>query len=352
MMDVQEARVEIRERYMGLTPEQFEQFCKILTEEVEGPAYIQLTPFQGDRGLDLQGYIGHEFVDVKFGGQVKQYSDNIGGPSIRTFVGSLTTNKCNVGSYITSSSFRDNAHEEVSDSNIPITLIDGDDILNIMLEYQLGVIYPNPDDREDLKLDPEFWEIFDETTGDELIPSDKVPQANKIPYLNIVLQAIDQGYRYKPEIRDYMKTHTNKEWRSRQADYYAMAGWALNYVHKDTMGEYRGEKMRRWGLTRDGQEYVKLLQEDRAEEAETHLIKHIREMEIMRRLLPEIQEQDEVSNDELKDLFFKEVALNRTTSDRRVSTVGQWLQMLPEINRKHTKNTVKYEYLTEKERLL
>lgn len=352
MMDMQEARREIRERYMGLSPEQFEQFCKILTEEVEGPAYIQLTPFQGDRGLDLQGDIGHEFVDVKFGGQVKQYTDNIGGPSIRTFVGSLTTNRCNVGCYITSSTFRDNAYLEAADSNIPISLIDGNDILDIVLDYKLGVLYPDPDNREDLELDPQFWEIFDETAGDELIPSDKIPQANKIPYLNVVLRAIDQGYRYKPEIRDYMETHTDEEWRSRQADYYAMAGWALNYVHKDTMGEYRGEQMRRWGLTRDGQEYVKLLQESRTDDAESHLIEHIREMEIVKRLLPEIREQVQVSNDELKDLFFDEVALNRTTSDRRVSTVGQWLQMLPEINRKHVENTVVYEYLSDEERLV
>lgn len=352
MMDVQEARTEIRERYMGLTPEQFEQFSKILTEEVEGPAYIQLTPFQSDRGLDLQGEIGHEFVDVKFGGQVKQYTDDIGGPSIRTFVGSLTTNGCHVGCYITSSSFRDNAHNEATDSNIPITLIDGEKILDIMLDHEIGVAFPDPDTTTELELESSFWEIFDETTGDELIPSDEVPQANKIPYLNVVLQGIDQGYRYKPEIRDYMVTRTQKDsWKSRQADYYCMAGWSLGYVHKDTMGEYRGKEMRRWGLTRDGQEYVQLLQEKRGQEAEEHLIRHIREMEIVKRLLPKIQERGLVTNDELKDLFFEEVALNRTTSDRRVSTVGQWLQMLPEINRKRVHQTVAYEYLTEKERL-
>lgn len=351
-MDVEEARGAIRDRYMDIDAEQFELFSKILTEQVEGPAYIQLTPFRQDRGLDLQGDIGHEFVTVTFGGQVKQYTDDIGGPSVRTFVGSLQTNDCHVGCYITSSTFRDSAHTEATDSDIPITLVDGDDILDIMLEHAIGVTYPDPDDRDELELDPEFWEIFDETAGDELIPSEEVPQANKIPYLNVVLRAIDQGYRYKPEIRDFMETHTDEDWRARQADYYAMAGWALNYVHKDTMGQYRGEDMRRWGLTRDGQEYVKLLADGDNDEAENHLIEHIRRMEVVKRLLPEIRDQGRVDYDELKDLFFREVALNRTTSDRRLSTVGQWLQMLPEINSKRDQNKHIYEYLSDDERLV
>lgn len=350
-MDVTETRDEIRERYMALDPERFETFSKILAEEVEGPSYIQLTPFQSDRGLDLRGDIGHEFVSVNFGGQVKQYSRTIGGPSIRTFVGSLNTNNCHVGCYITSSDYGNNAIREASDSDIPITLIDGEDILDIMLGYRLGVTLPDPDVTDEFELDPDFWEIFDQTSGDELIPSDKIPQANKIPVLNVVLEGIDQGYRYKPEIRDYMERKTGRDWRLRQADYYAMAGWALGYVHKDTMGEYRGEEMRRWGLTRNGQEYVQLLREGRSADAEAHLKDHVREMEIVRRLLPKIREEGATPNSRLKDMFFEEVALGRETSDRRVSTVGQWLKMLPEINRTGHGGSLEYEYLSEKERL-
>lgn len=350
VMDIPEARTELRERFLDLDPEQFETFSKILTQEVEGPAYIQLTPFKGDRGLDLRGEIGHEFVDVRFGSQVKQYSKEIGGPSIRTFVGSLNTNDCHVGCYITSSSYIDSAYEEATASDTPLTLIDRDDILDIMLEYELGVT-PLAAESEEYELDGDFWEIFDETSGDELIPSGAIPQANKIPILNVVLEGLDQGYRYKPEIRDYMEAHTGEDWRLRQADYYAMAGWALDYVHKDTVGSYRGKKMRRWGLTRHGQEYVKLRREDRDEQAEAHLEDHIRGMAIVERLMPELQDRKRTTYDELKDVFFDEVALNRTTSDRRLSTVGQWLTMLPEITKTYDGQMLVFVYRSEDERL-
>lgn len=352
MMGTQEAREVIRERYMDLGPDKFEQFSKIITEQVEGPAYIRLTPFQDDKGLDLEGDIGHGFIEVRFGGQVKQYTNTINGPSIQTFVGSLNTNDCDVGCFITSSTYSEGAIERAEESNIPLTLVDGDDILGIMLEHEVGITQPDPDISGEFELDPKFWEIFDATTGDELIPSDKVPQANNVEVLNVVLKAIDMGYRYKPAIRDQMQVKTGQAWQVRQADYYALAGWALNYVHKDTMGEYRNNKMRRFGLTRNGQEYVQLLREEKEEESQNHLRTHIREMEIIKRLLPKIREQSEVANDELVTMIFEEAALNETTAKRRTSTVRQWLMMLPEINRKRKNNTTVYEYLSDAERLV
>lgn len=346
MMDAAEARSDLRERYMDLNPEEFEQLCKIVTEQVEGPAYIQLTPFQGDGGLDITGDVGHAFFDARFGVQVKQYQRNIGEPSIRTFVGSLNTNDCQAGCYITSSSFTDSAVKRAENARIPIVLVDGEDLTEIIFDRRIGV--EETEDGDIFETDLDFWTIFDKTTGDNLISSDEIPQANKVDILNIVLHGIDQGYRYKPEIRDYMEIHASEDWRLRQADYYATAGWCLGYVHKDTRGQYRDREMRRWGLTRDGQEYVKLIDDGDDEDAHDHLVDHIREMEIVRRLLPEIKGRGVISSIEFKDMFFEEVSLNRETSDRRASTVGQWLSMLPEIRRKGHGGRLEYEYLTKR----
>jgi hypothetical protein len=262
---------------------------------------------------------------------------------MRNFVGALQQHHYQYGVFITTSDYSTGAIEvaEQQESR-PIELVGRDRLLDVMLDYEVGVIDEGANSYE---LDPKFWSIFDRTTSDAPLQTEEVPQADSLDVLRYTLLAIDQGYRYKPEITDYMERKTRDEWTGRQADYYPSAGYALGYVHKDTIGEYRGRRMRQWGLTREGQEYVELIERDEEEEAHDHLVKHIREMEISQRILNVLGQEGSFMHDRLKEVIAEESQVTGTTIGRRATTIGRWLTELPEVHRIHKNNSYQYEYL-------
>lgn len=337
------ARDEILDRVFSITDEQFEQLSKIIVEEIEQPANIELTPFGSDGGIDVRGNFGRELLEPKFGVQSKKFNSNITSPAMRNFVGALRDHRYQYGVFITTSGYSSGAVDVAENQlEIPITLVDNDYLTNLMLEYELGVIKDTPDDYE---LDPDFWKIFDRTTSDDPIPTEEVPQADSLSVLRYALEAIDRGYRYKPEITDYMERKTGDDWTGRQADYYPAAGYALGLVHKDTMGQYNNRQMRRWSLTREGQEYMELLESGQDDAGKEYLAKRIEEMEIVQRIIPEIRDTGTIPHSRLKELIEEKSMLNQTTADRRASTIGQWINELPYIDRKGRSASLRYEYV-------
>jgi restriction system protein len=342
-MQIPAVRDEVFEQVMSISEEQFEQLCKILIEEVERPQDIELTPFRGDGGIDVRGHYGYELLHPRFGVQSKQFKGNIGSPAMRNFVGALQQHHYQYGVFITTSDYSTGAVELAEQQeNRPIELVGRDRLLDVMLDYEVGVIDEGADSYE---LDPKFWSIFDRTTSDDPLQTDEVPQADSLGVLRYTLQAIDQGYRYKPEITDYMERKTRNDWTGRQADYYPSAGYALGYVHKDTIGEYRGRQIRQWGLTREGQEYVELIEREEEEEAHEHLLEHIRGMNISQRVLDVLEKEGSFMHDRLKELLGQESQITGDTINRRATTMGRWLTELPEVNRRHKDNSYQYEYL-------
>lgn len=342
-MQVLAARDEVFERVMSIDEEQFEHLCKILVEEVEQPSHLELTPFHGDGGIDVRGYYGNELLRPQFGVQAKQFDSSIGSPAMRNFVGALQQHHYQCGVFIATSGYSSGAVDLAEQQeNRPIQLVDRDRLLDVMFDYEIGVVAEGADSYE---IDPTFWAIFDRTTSDAPVQTDEVPQADSLDVLRYSLMAIDQGYRYKPEITDYMERKTRDDWTPRQGDYYPNAGYALGYVHKDTIGEYRGRQMRQWGLTREGQEYVELIEQGLEDEAHEHLVERIRNMAISQRILAALEDEGSFSHSRLKELVFEESELNETTADRRSSTLGSWLAELPEVHRKHEGQSYKYEYV-------
>lgn len=342
-MDEDDARDELLERVFDLDPEEFENFCKILVEQTESPTNIELTPFHADGGIDVRGAIGKEFYDAKFGVQVKRFEGRVGTPAMRNFIGALSQHDYQFGAFITSSEFNSGAIEIAEEQHShPIKLINGDELTEIMLTNELGVVEVG----DQIEIDDEFWAIFG-TTAEEagLVKSDAVPQADSIDVLNIVIQGMDDGYRVKHEILENMIAGTGEDWTPRQADYYAQALWALGYVHKDAETEYDGRRIRQWGLTRDGEEYLTYLRSDDEESAREDLIEHIRNADIIDQVLDRLKEEEQISHDELADIIEEESELNDTTAGRRRGTVGTWLDMLPEVRQSREAHSYKYEYL-------
>jgi restriction system protein len=95
----------------------------------------------GDEGLDgriNQDPLGLDQILV----QAKRYAPDrsIDRKTIQAFVGSMTGQGVTKGIFITTSTFNDNAKEFVQrGSNTKVVLIDGDELLNLMLRHRIGV---------------------------------------------------------------------------------------------------------------------------------------------------------------------------------------------------------------------
>jgi restriction system protein len=95
----------------------------------------------GDEGIDgriNQDPLGLDQILV----QAKRYAPDrpIDRQTIQAFIGSMTGQGVTKGVFITTSSFNDNAREFVlRGAQTKVVLIDGDELLNLMLRHHIGV---------------------------------------------------------------------------------------------------------------------------------------------------------------------------------------------------------------------
>jgi restriction system protein len=152
----QRIREQLHELLMNLDPQQFEAFAARLLESV-GFTNIQVTRYVGDGGIDGYGNLEMGVVKVKAAFQVKRWRQNVPRPEIDQFRGAIQ-GKYDQGIFITTSDFSDEAKSVSSvPGAVPIVLINGARVVNIMLERRLGV-------REEpltiARLDEEFFSAF------------------------------------------------------------------------------------------------------------------------------------------------------------------------------------------------
>lgn len=100
----------------------------------------------GDGGIDgiiKEDKLGLDVVYV----QAKRWDSNpVGRPDVMQFVGALQAQRANKGIFITTSRFTEDASSYVSQIGSKIVLIDGEQLTNLMIEYDVGVstvsLYP------------------------------------------------------------------------------------------------------------------------------------------------------------------------------------------------------------------
>jgi len=335
-MNAATARDDILDRTYDITPDQFEQLCRILIKQSERTRELELTPRSGDDGIDVHAVIDRNLFQARLGVQAKRndWNNTISSDTMRLFKGSLDEGGYDIGSFITTSEYTDPAIKSAEKGRIRI--IDGDRLAEIMLQSELGVEV----DSDGYAIDWDFWEIFELEGEDDLVRSDAVPQADTVSTLNIVLCGIDKGYDVKPTTTDFLEMVTGYDWDPRQADYYPHAAWPLGFVHKDTTIEYAGYERRRWTLSRIGREYVQYLYKDDTESAEQLLFERIREMEIAKRVLNPLERQQTLKFEELQEIIHQntlpqghQYGLSKNTAYRRARTIGRWIEKLPEVVR-------------------
>ena len=122
-----------------MDPYGFERLTQRVLREC-GFSQVEVTKKSGDGGIDGTGKLkinGIFSFNVAF--QCKRYSGVVGAPDIRDFRGSLTTN-IEKGLFITTGTFSKAAREEAcSPGKQQINLLDGEEFINKLTEYEIGV---------------------------------------------------------------------------------------------------------------------------------------------------------------------------------------------------------------------
>lgn len=122
----------------GLSPPRFERLVVDLLEAM-GYGEGRRIGGSGDQGIDgviNQDPLGLENVYI----QAKRWQSAVGEPEIRNFLGSLDIKGASKGVFITTSTFSQSAKGSASSSAKTIRLIDGDELAELMITHNVGVI--------------------------------------------------------------------------------------------------------------------------------------------------------------------------------------------------------------------
>lgn len=142
LLSIQRDRVrqEIINNLRALSPEQFEDFCRIFLIKY-GFVEMMLTSRGRDGGVDVTGSLKIGLANMRVAVQCKKYAaeNKIGRRAISEFRGNIT-GEFEQGIFITTSSYTKEAtNVSFKASCIPIILIDGDQLADFMIEKKVGV---------------------------------------------------------------------------------------------------------------------------------------------------------------------------------------------------------------------
>lgn len=126
-------------RLQDLTPADFEHFARRLLE-VDGFQDVKVTAVSKDGGLDGFGRlkVGLAMMSVAF--QCKRWQGPVGRPEVEKFRGAIQ-GEFEQGIFFTTSDFTREAREaSIKKGAVPIVLLNGDAIANLMIQRDFGVV--------------------------------------------------------------------------------------------------------------------------------------------------------------------------------------------------------------------
>lgn len=320
-MNAETARHELLERCKDLSEDRFVSLCQTLVERVADLDDVDISN-DPDKPAII-GRFGIDPLEAAFGVRARQFSRDVRPYSIEQFQYLLEQNNLDLGAFVTTASFSDDAIISAEQQSVPLRLVDGDDFATLLLINEIGVTKENGGYR----FDDSFWRDF----GKEPITSSQIPQANDIETLSLVVQGIAEGYHFKPEIRYYLEQETNQSWNPRQAGYYANAATMVGLVTKE-LDHYQGRRMDRYDLELPGQEYVQAL-ENNSNRADEILAERLQSVDVVARLIKRIEDAGTIKEEELKEFYYDQITLDpaSTTTDRRFATLRHWLDAVDVI---------------------
>lgn len=142
-------------RLKALPPSGFENFCQRLLRE-SGFEEVNVTGKSGDGGIDGEGILKlSAFVSFRVLFQCKRHKDSVGPSVVRDFRGAMA-GRAEKGIILTTGYFTPQAEEEASrDGADPIELADGEALVRLMAEFELGL---KP--VQSFEMDDKFFEAF------------------------------------------------------------------------------------------------------------------------------------------------------------------------------------------------
>jgi restriction system protein len=141
-----QVRKALRERLLAMKPGEFEELISQLLAEM-GFEMVEVTKLSGDGGIDVRGtLVVGDVVRIKMAVQVKKWKlkNNIQAPVVQQVRGSLGAHE--QGLIITTSDFSAGALKEAAQSDkTPIALMNGEQLVMLLMEHSIGVHRSTPD---------------------------------------------------------------------------------------------------------------------------------------------------------------------------------------------------------------
>lgn len=146
---------ELLSTLQSLPPDGFERICQRLLRE-SGFQQVAVTGKSGDGGIDGHGILQiNPLVSFKVLFQCKRYQGSVPVSNVRDFRGALQ-GRADKGIILTTGNFTTDAKREaIRDGATPIELVDGDDLVEMFEELNLGL---RP--KKDYEIDEEFFDQF------------------------------------------------------------------------------------------------------------------------------------------------------------------------------------------------
>jgi len=142
----QQVRKALLNRLLAMEPAAFEEFVSHLLAEM-GFEMVEVTKIHGDGGIDVRGtLVVGDVVRIKMAVQVKKWKpkNNIQAPVVQQVRGSLGAHE--QGLIITTSDFSSGAVKEAAQHDkTPIALMNGKQLVLLLMEHGIGVHRSTPD---------------------------------------------------------------------------------------------------------------------------------------------------------------------------------------------------------------
>jgi restriction system protein len=159
----------LRERLTTMSPYRFEHLVRELLEAM-GYEDVTVTKESGDRGVDVLASVQFGITTITEVVQVKRHQGNISRPTLDQLRGALPYHEAIRGTLITLGGFSKGCTEAaIYPGAAPITLIDGDILLNLLIEHGIGV---KKREVELYDLDEEFFKDSRENSQIVDLPED------------------------------------------------------------------------------------------------------------------------------------------------------------------------------------
>jgi restriction system protein len=139
-----QVRKALRKRLFAMSPGEFEELIAQLLAEM-GFEMVEVTKLSGDGGIDIRGtLVVGDVVRIKMAVQAKRWKGNIQSPTVQQVRGSLGAHE--QGLIITTSDFSAGATKEAAQSDkLPIALMNGKQLVMLLMEHGIGVQRSTPD---------------------------------------------------------------------------------------------------------------------------------------------------------------------------------------------------------------